>query len=208
MLDDLADEDLRALQGDDGLSLAGLLRLSSRRQRNLLRHWCASCNLPLPAQVHLQQIQRQMTAPPDQVPVIRWPGAELRRYQGRLYLMPPLPSVDMGISLDWDLEHELELPLGQLAARMDCRDGLSGRIRRQRVQVRFRAGGERIVTESGHHRPLKKLFQEYRVLPWWRGRLPLVYVDGELAAVADIVIDERFRAQQGELAICLEWRKY
>lgn len=208
LLDELADMDLCPLQHQDSLSLSGVLGLSAQRQRNLLRRWCVREHLPLPSEAQLHQIQRQIIAAPDHMPVISWPGAELRRYQDRLYLMPPLPPMSPNISLEWDLGQELKLPQGSLTAVMDCQTGLSERIRQQPVQVRFRVGGERLVMTSGHHHPLKKIFQEYRVLPWWRDRVPLIYVDDELAAVADLIIDARFRAQPGDAAITFAWQKY
>ena len=208
LLDELADKDLDALRHEDSISLPGLLALTPSRQRNLLRRWCVREQLSLPSEAQLHQIQQQIVAAPDHMPVISWPGAEFRRYQDRVFLLPPLPPVTPDISFDWDLDQVLKLPQGTLTAVMGCRNGLTERIKRQRIRVTFRVGGERLLMTSGHHHPLKKLFQEYRVLPWWRNRIPLIYVDDELAAVADLVIDSRFRAQPGESAIRLEWQKY
>jgi len=208
LLDELGDSDLDALQLEDSISLPGLLALSAPRQRNLLRRWCVRRQLALPTEAQLQQIQQQIVAAPDHLPLISWPGAELRRYQGRLYLQPPLPPLPPDCSLTWDLDQVLKLPQGTLTAVIGCQTGLSVRIRQQPIRVKFRVGGERLLMPSGHHHPLKKLLQEYRVLPWWRDRVPLIYVGDELAAVADLVIDDRFRAQQGEAAIRFEWQRY
>jgi tRNA(Ile)-lysidine synthase len=42
---------------------------------------------------------------------------------------------------------------------------------------------------------LKKLFQEWRVPPWQRGQVPLIYVDDDLAAVVGYCVCEPFQAE-------------
>ncbi len=60
-----------------------------------------------------------------------------------------------------------------------------------RVQVRFRAGGE-LFSWHGQTKTLKKLLQEWHVPPWQRDRVPLIYVDDELAAVVGFGVSDRF----------------
>ncbi len=57
-----------------------------------------------------------------------------------------------------------------------------------------------------HHRPLKKLFQENGVLPWMRNRIPLVYDNDSLVAVADLWIDQSFAAVEGEEGLQIVWQ--
>ena len=52
---------------------------------------------------------------------------------------------------------------------------------------------------------MKKLLQEVGVPPWVRQRLPLVYLAGELAAVADLWICEPFVARKGEAGWLISW---
>ncbi len=54
------------------------------------------------------------------------------------------------------------------------------------LQVRYRQGGEVLHLPDRGHRDLKRLLNESGV-PWFvRGRLPLVYRDGQLLAVANL----------------------
>ena len=54
-------------------------------------------------------------------------------------------------------------------------------------EVRFRSGGESLAPAAGRPtRRLKQLLQEAGIVPWMRGRLPLIYCGGELVAVADL----------------------
>ncbi|MGH8035723.1 MAG: tRNA lysidine(34) synthetase TilS, partial [Lysobacterales bacterium] len=105
LLGDLAQADatLCTIAGSKALSVAALNMFKPVRQRNLLRHWLAKQQLPLPAAVHLDQVLSEvLLARADANPCLRWPGAELRRYRDSLYAMPPLPPAPTA-SIPWDL---------------------------------------------------------------------------------------------------------
>jgi tRNA(Ile)-lysidine synthase len=65
------------------------------------------------------------------------------------------------------------------------------------IKVCARQGGEkiRLPGRSGHH-TLKKLFQELDIPTWQRETLPLIYLDGQLAAVADLWISADFYSEE------------
>ncbi|WP_245619810.1 tRNA lysidine(34) synthetase TilS [Methylomicrobium agile] len=74
--------------------------------------------------------------------------------------------------------------------RVVSTDGIPESVWRQStVTVKFRSGGEKIALPGrrGHHL-LKNLYQEIGMPPWERAALPLLYLDGQLAAVADLWI--------------------
>ncbi|MFO7286133.1 MAG: tRNA lysidine(34) synthetase TilS [Gammaproteobacteria bacterium] len=65
---------------------------------------------------------------------------------------------------------------------------------REGLDVRFRAGGERFKPAGdAHHRTLKAWFQQRGIVPWMRERIPLLYREGRLVAVADLALDEHAR---------------
>jgi tRNA(Ile)-lysidine synthase len=197
LIDALAELDLERCLRDDGIDLDALRTLTEPRQRNLLRLWLRRRGLRPPPQERLQAgLQALIGAAPDRAPLLEWDGILLRRYRNRLLLdvtaMPP-PA-----SFVWDLSRPLDLPGGQWLAEPVMGAGLRQELRQQRVEVRFRRGGERCrPAGDAHNRSLKKLLQERAVPPWQRGLLPLVYVDGELAAVADLWVCEGFQAAPG-----------
>ena len=80
------------------------------------------------------------------------------------------------------------------------------------LEVAWRTGGERCTPlKRGRSQSLKKLFQEYRVPPWWRDRVPLASVDGEMLAVADLWLCQstrlRARSGDGESIWNLHWHR-
>lgn len=74
---------------------------------------------------------------------------------------------------------------------LDAASGFPASWARDGFDVRFREGGERIKPAGdAHHRSLKAWFQRRGIVPWMRDRIPLLYRDGRLVAVADLALDE------------------
>lgn len=207
-----AEEDLaKARDETDTLSIPVLKQLNSIRLRNLLRHWISAAGAPLPSSKKLARIEHEaVNGRADAVPLIRWSGWEVRRYRDRLFLNPA-QVIDLPIRpLSWPRGKELKLPdgLGRLVLQPGDEGVSAKRWQQAEVEVRFRQGGERCqLPGQGHHRPLKKLLQEWGVPPWEREQLPLVYMDGELAAVPGRCVCQPFQARSGEDAIVVDWVK-
>lgn len=206
LIDATAALDLQQVQRDDGaLDLAELRRLPFERQRALIRYWLRMRDLPLPPEARVDQILMQMHgAALDRQPRIAWTGAEVRRHRDRLYAMRPVVSQPQNGAreLCWRPDVPLELPGSgmRLVAVPVTGAGLNAaRCHGADITVRFRRGGERCRPADGMHtRSLKKLLQEAGVPVWERERLPLIYINGELAAVADRWICAPFAAAPGE----------
>jgi tRNA(Ile)-lysidine synthase len=208
LADALADLDLAHCAAGAGIDVEALRMLPEPRQRNLLRLWLRRRGLRPPGDARLRSGLRALTAAgPDRSPMLEWGNARLRRYRDRLLLEQgdapcPLPP------RAWDLAHSLDLSDGQLVVEPALGEGLRRDLRERRVEIRFRAGGERCrPVGRPHGQSLKKLLQEQGVPPWERGRLPLIYVDGALAAVADLWICHGFQAESGEPGLRPIWRR-
>jgi tRNA(Ile)-lysidine synthase len=206
----LAEIDLARIRGPraDTLSVRGLLELQRERQHNVVRFWLGELALPLPPAARLESVLATLlTAAVDRNPLVAWPGAELRRYRGLLYAMPPLPPAACGAALAWDMDRALTLPCGTLRAVPGKGEGLrAADCERLAVSVRFRQGGERCQLAVGSRtRTLKQLLQEHGVPPWLRERIPLIYLGEALAAVADRWTCQPFAATGDERAVRLVW---
>lgn len=208
-MDALADLDLaRCAPTTDAIDVDALQTLPEARQRNLVRRWLRRQGLQPPGRARLQSGLRALTqAASDRAPRLEWNGLQLRRYRNRLLLQ----AVDMESVPEpqaWDLDRPLDLPDGRLLVEPVVGAGLRRELRGRRVEVRFRAGGERCRPAGrGHSQRLKKLLQERGMPPWERHRLPLIYVDGDLAAVADLWVCEGFQARSGEPGLRPIWRR-
>ena len=193
------------------LSVPALHDLSPARQRNLLRYWLEQSGLPLPSRALLERIRTEMlSARQDASPLVHWPGAEVRRFRDGLYSMTPLTPHDPANCYRWDFRKPLRLDQagGILSATVVTGGGLRVADGAGAMDIRFRQGGETLQPAGRrHHHRLKKLLQEWGVPDWERDRVPLVYRDGTLIAVAGLCVCEDFQAAKEKAGLDLHWSR-
>ncbi|WP_397449427.1 tRNA lysidine(34) synthetase TilS [Pseudomonas sp. NA-150] len=187
LLDELAAQDLAdadrltefAWLGLSSLALAPLKDLSPARQRNALRHWIAPLTR-LPDSEHWAGWDSLRDAGGDARPIWRLADGELHRAEDRLWWLSGAWLKPLQGALAWSAPGQiLELPgNGQLQ--------LIGEIPTGDLQVRYRQGGEVMQLPGRGHRDVKRLLNERGVPVFARGRLPLLYRDGQLVAVANL----------------------
>jgi len=203
LLDEIADADLTQCNVDSALRISVMQTLSPGRQANLLRYWLRRRGVRAPAEPVLSQILGHVRQPPrSRHACVRWSDAEARLYRDTLTLSAPTPEPENEWEAVWDPAVPLTLPGTdvRLCARASVGKGLAqARLQHRPLRVRLRRGGERCrLPGHAHRHKLKKLLQAAGIAPWERARLPLVYVDGELAAVADRWVCEPYAAHAGE----------
>jgi tRNA(Ile)-lysidine synthase len=190
-------------RGEGPVSVQYLLSLPTPRRHNLLRYWAARSRHPAPPFEALARLEREvLRARPDAAPLLAWGDIELRRFRDALHLMRRLPPPPQGLALEWDGRRDLALPpgCGVLAAVKPARAELP-------LRVTFVEGGERLKPAGSRYtRTLRNLFQEEAIPPWIRERMPLVHLDGELAAVADRWESAALKKLRGQRGCRYEWR--
>lgn len=184
----------------NALSIEGLKDLSPIWREQVLRYWFKQTGLNYPSEKVLQQIQASVIeARQDARPQIKTQRHCLQRYRGKLYLFAESIAVDSNKSIHWRQHDEpLSLDDGRQLTTILSDSGIPVEIwRNASVFVKYRQGGEkiRLPGREGRHE-LKKLFQEEGVPPWLRDKIPLIYLDGQLAAVADYWISADFYQYQ------------
>lgn len=209
LLDELAQMDFDAVRVDTSLDVERLRGLSAPRRRNVLRHWLRGFGVRAPSTARLAGIDHDMLAAKhDRMPCTNVDGAQVRRHRTLLYCVQALPPVPCE-PLEWQRSAELILPgdLGVLELVPDSGVGLSATCVPERLRVAFRRGGETLkAAGERHRRSLKKRLQDANVLPWWRGRLPLVYAGDRLLAVGDLWVNAEFAARANEPSLRLVWK--
>jgi len=192
LLDVIAAADYAQIANSDRtLEITKLLDLSPAHQRNVVRFWLKQLNLPVPSRLKLNQILKDVvTCRLDAMPLVHWHGVEVRRYLYKLYAMPPLLSLSQA-ELIWNLQHDLVIPnLGILLATGDS----------MTVEVRFRKGGEKLRPQGRkENHLLSKLFQEWKVPPWQRERIPLIYRDNQLLVVVGYCVGAGWKGSMPRL---------
>ena len=210
VLDEVAAADGAAGIADGSLAVDALRRLPRARARNLLRFFLDGHGASMPGAERLEEALRQaLGARGDSRMQVDLGDVELHRFRGRLRVVPRLPPVPRGYSRRWRGERALVLPeLGDVLSMTPSRGrGVSlARLRSGAVTIRVRRGGERLQPDCRRpRRSLKNLFQEQRVPPWQRGRVPLIYCGEDLVWTAGVGVDCRYQAVGGEPAIRPAW---
>lgn len=190
------------------LDVTILKNISPSRMINVVRAWIKENNLQVPSAAIVQRILDEVVmSREDAQPVVCWPKGQVRRYRGYLYVN----------ALDADHEYEsmtwtnFPSPLcldnkGLLLCAESAQDGVIIPDGAQ-IQVRYRQGGERFLWH-GQHKQLKKLLQEWHIPPWKRDKIPLLYIDDQLAAVVGHAISDRFCSTQFLTAFTSYYRVY
>jgi tRNA(Ile)-lysidine synthase len=187
LLDELAIQDLSAASAMadpawlplPSLDLAALKALSRARQRNALRRWLA-VHTRMPDSDHWAGWEDLRDAAPDASPIWRLADGELHRAEGRIWWL----------SGDWLRTPEPPAQTFEDASVMELSN--NGRLQANAaalssgMQVHYRQGGEVLDIPGRGRRDLKRLLNEAGVPSFVRARLPLLYRDGRLVAVANM----------------------
>lgn len=217
LLNELADEDIeKSINGGlSSVSLYYIQNISEARIKNFLHRWIwrlsnKSLETSMIDQVYHSIFKSKSSASPKVFigPVDHTDSFEIRRYDDKLYAIPyeSKSSLQDIFPVAWDLISPLTLSTGKLSSTKVKGRGLRY-DKSLEAEVRGRNGGE-IIRPPGRNcsKSLKKLFQEEYIPPWLRERVPLIYLNNELAAVANLWIDEKFLALENEQGIELSWQ--
>lgn len=210
LLDALAADDLGRANHDRKLPLVLLKGLSPARARNALRYFLRGNGVVMPEAERLDELLRQaMTARGDARVCVDLGGVELRRFQGALYIVRPLPRLTKSFAVAWDGRGMLPLPqLGGSLRLVRCKgEGIAAAVLQSApLQVRVRQGGEMLrPVPAGRQRTVRNLLQEAALPPWLRERLPFIYANGVLAAVPGLGVDAKFQAGAGRPGLLPVW---
>ena len=172
---------------------------SEDRILSLIHLWLRRQNVRPPSEALMQRILNEVVrAQPDAQPIVQIGHGSVRRFRTALYWVPDLPEpgeppkVIQGSTVHWT---------GVGALSLKSMSNGPNRIKTDAPSLnwRMRQGGETLWSAGrSKSRDLKRLLQEYRLPPWVRDRLPLLYSGDQLIAVADLCVDRDWQAQENE----------
>ena len=213
-LRDIAKQRLaKIVKGNGALSIPDLLAIEDAMQNLVLREWFASQQLKMPSSKMLQRIKQEVIhARIDRLPSLKWLNEgeqhQISRYRDQLFVLKHQQSFDNNKSTHWDGLSRLCLPgnLGYLTTVQSLTGGIAEHLWKQsEITIRFRSGGESFLLPGRDgHRSLKSIFQETGIPPWERDRMPLVYLDNQLAAIGVLWVCEPFFVAPEQPAVILQ----
>lgn len=189
-------------------SLARAAKHFSRQEAGadaLLRAYLRDKGLGAPSEARLVEMLKQLTGEGVRT-LVEHDGAQLRVYRGKLIVEKPRGGTAFA-PVHWAGERRLALPAlgGELRFRAVRGKGIAADHRP--LEVRLRAGGERLKPDARRpRRTLKNLFQEAGVPAWQRDRLPLLYRGDKLVWAPGLGVDAAFQAAGRAPGVLPEWR--
>ncbi|WP_020562893.1 tRNA lysidine(34) synthetase TilS [Methylosarcina fibrata] len=182
---------------DNTLSISRLRMFDGARQQLAVRRWFQVNGLRMPSRDFVLRLLNQVAAARDcGHPALLSQGCWIRRYRDKLYCLaesePEIPKVTV-----WP-PGRIRLPIGERRV-LHWRQASAGIALEtwlgSEIVVKPRSGGEkiRLPGRAGRH-SLKNLYQEAGIPPWEREKMPLVYLNGRLAAIGDRWVSAEFYA--------------
>ncbi|MCD6046549.1 MAG: tilS [Gammaproteobacteria bacterium] len=158
--------------GEKILPLSLLGKLAKPLQHWFLRDWIkANTGMTLSKKQLKQIFSEVIEAKQDKQPQLKLACFTLRRFIHALWLVPKTCDISHEKVLE-NVSKQLSLPLNTL-------------------EIRPRGGSERFHPQGrAHSQYLKKLFNEWKIPPWQRSQLPLVYYKEKLIAIGDLAFTQ------------------
>lgn len=182
------------------LELNQIKKLSRSRLSNLLRLWLQNNNVRLPSAKRFKAlIDELIFAHPQANPRLSWDEIIIRRYQNKIYITENRQLSKLHTVFWKKFPEPLEIAgVGNIEA-IPAKNGFC-LPKKAVIDVRFRLGGEKFQWH-GQTKSLKILLQEWQIPPWQRERIPLIYINNELAAVGDLAVSDLFWCSEDAWAI-------
>jgi tRNA(Ile)-lysidine synthase len=195
------------------LNIQELQHATTPQQKQIIRSWLEQNGFSMPPTTKLEEILNSVIpAREDANPEVTWNNTHIRRYQSELYVLKPEELISLeGMEFEWD-GTPLELPHGAglvvlSGTRVACNAtptvGAAFYAARSCVarhmyhieltnfpaKICFRTTGAKVKIAGRPSKTLKSFFQEMKVPPWQRGRIPFLAQNDHLLPLEMILVN-------------------
>lgn len=182
---------LDEVSGDGYLHISRLQPLDRRLQKLVLRQWFVQLGLKMPSgKVLATIIDEVINANPNANPAIATKHYNIRRYRQQLHCLSRFKVVDsekiwQGKTLDFN---------GGILRLVAADTGICQDLwANADIVAKTRNGNEKFrLPQQNHSQTCKKFFQTHAIPTWERQTMPLIYINGHLAAIANLAITTQF----------------
>lgn len=224
LIEQMAETDLKqCLTSTDSLSIDLLKELSEQRLINVLRFFIKINNKLAPSEKQIQEVIKTcFSAKEDKNPEVRVGDFYLRRFKNKLFISDvygDISSWQKQFSIAGLLQVKVvELPdnLGCLyfSASQQTESNTENQFlltyvdEQADLKIMFKHDNPKCLPDfRQQRRDLKKVLQELQIPTWQRKRLPLVFINEQLAAVLPLFIDKDFTANTNKKCLSITWHK-
>ncbi len=178
-------------------------QLSAARQLNMLSHWLQQHHaIDVPHTTMMPFVEQCRKKRRGRHPALKiTPMWTLRHHDDHMHLCPATPQkfsirtwVDLSIPCSLSKDTTLITTAGCMRPPTDS----------ETVTVRFREHGQRIkLHNKNHHQSIKKLMQDWRIPPWERHRVPMIFYNETCSCIVGHAICAGFH-HDGEDGIAFD----
>lgn len=209
VLTEFLTEELTRISDQDGaLPIEALLPFTSDKRTLLLRHWIETQTGRIPAAGRLAKIWPEVAcARGDSNPNLVLGQYAVRRYKNRLFLIEhPLQMCTERLAITVGTLYTLPDKLGTLIIRETTeKPWIRAPRSDEELSIRFHCTAPLRPYKRQGSRRLKKLWQEYEVPPWQRGRVPMLFYNDKCAGIIGLFVCQGFEAESGEQGLAITW---
>ena len=219
LLNELAkiDAEKSIIRNQSNLPVEFMKEMDDSRQRNVLRYWfhilAEDFNIAKPGFEELRCIVEEVIpAAEDAQPLVSWKHAgnkmQLRRFANKLYVLKNFPNEINRKALVIKIGENLELGANLGCVNLEATTS-KGVVFQEgdKLEIRFDCIESEAKPAGRKTRSFKKLYQNYAVPPWMRDRIPLLFVNGKLSAVADLFVCHEMAAEDGQKQLKINWQR-
>ena len=186
------------------LALEPFIGLDPELQAMLLRQWLRDQEIISPPKQRLREFLNQLNTSEQagKQPELRWARQLIKRH-GKALWLHELPCPDQCPTRFWASGMNLDLgtDFGQIHLSgnpADIPDGWEIGPRRKGARMTQHTGGPR--------RKLKELMRECGLPPWLRSAVPVLYWQGEVAALGDWLLSARLQHWLSDSGLVYTWQ--
>ena len=210
LLNEVASEDLSEESTFKSISVSNFDSYSIPRIKNMIRYLIERNDMRMPSMHILNSGISDLIMDDKKSAEIKWSEHVIRRFNGRLYFLnkdevTPYVATE---EISWSINQPISLshPIGTLEAKITNGNGISLNKCSSNLQIKFRKGGEKMFfnTPNGS-KTLKDFFNEKKILPWTRDKIPLIYDDQHLICIGDLWINGDFIPDESEHSFMIHW---
>jgi tRNA(Ile)-lysidine synthase len=201
-------EELAAIDGAGGATLALDRDLPPARRANALRGFLGAHGLAMPSDARLEEMARQLYEAREDARIqVHHDGVRVTRYRGMARIEGAIAAP---ARVAWHGEARIDLgaALGSVDFEPAVGEGVAAaRTREGEWYVAPRSGGEKLRLATGAAtRTLKNLLQERGIAPAERERLPLLFHGERLVWVPGVGIAAEYACNPGEEGLKPLWK--
>lgn len=175
---------LKYLLPDKSLNITDINILSIESFNIILRYWIYKQTNKRISYLKIKIINREIiNSKKDKNPKLIFCNYEIRRYKNCIFCLPYYPSIK-NLILFWHQPwNNLKLPfnLGNVTTDVNGTKLISP-SEDELVNIRFQFNGKISINYNSKRKKLKKIWQELKVPPWKRERIPLLFYNNEFIA--------------------------